>query len=48
MRINELPRDEFDEVDENTARRGSHRMVKLDPARALGRYPLEPQVKLVC
>ena len=35
------PRDEFDEVDENTARRGTYRAVNADPAKSLkGAIPL--------
>ena len=41
MRINELPRDEFDEVDETTARRGTYRAVNADPAKSpKGAIPL--------
>lgn len=35
------PRDEFDEVDENTARRGTYRAVNADPAKSpKGAIPL--------
>lgn len=35
------PRDEFDEVDENTARRGTYRAVNVDPAKSpKGAIPL--------
>jgi len=35
------PRDEFDEVDEQTARRGTYRAVDADPAKSVkGAIPL--------